>query len=184
MRKFPARLLSLLALACAGLILTHCAPARAARGASSAKLYASPSESLLLRIQPFDSVVKTELARAGLDPVRFEEELNAELRYRFSQRGQEEAADSASAQVILTVRFKHLQPGAGNTGTFGAVWMETFRNGAIQWTEWNWRLKAKDNVPAMHLPRHLTRIAVDEVLGRILATRPRPKEPPPPLHLL
>ncbi|MCD6024966.1 MAG: hypothetical protein K0Q91_1882 [Fibrobacteria bacterium] len=184
MRNPSVRLLSALALACAGLVLTQCAPLRAARAPSSAKLYAGPSESLFLRIQPFDSVVKAELSRAGLDPVRFEEEVHTELRYRLSLRGQEEAADSAGAEVVLTLRFKHLQPGTGQIGMFGAVWMETLRKGAPQWTEWTWRQKARNNVPPIHVPRHLARVAVDQVLDRLLAARPRPKEPPPPLQLL
>jgi hypothetical protein len=168
----------------AGLALTQCAPVRAAREAPSSKLFAGPSESLLLRVQPLDSVVKAELARAGLDPSAFEEEINAELGYHFSLRGQEVAADSAGAEVILTVRFEHLQPGVGQTGTFGAVRMETLRNGKTQWAEWTWRHRARNNVPAAYLPRHLARVAAKEVMDRVLATRPRAKEPPPPLHLL
>lgn len=184
MRKFPARLFPLLSALLAGFLLTQCAPMLPAREASSSRLFAGPSETLLLRVQPFDSVVKAELARAGLDPASFEEEVHAELRYRFSLRRQEEAADSAGAEVILTVRFKHLQPGAGQTGTFGAIRMETLRNGQAQWTEWTWRQKARNNVPAAHLPRHLARLAANEILGRVLATRPRAKEAPPPLQLL
>ena len=184
MRNSPARLLPALALAVSALFLTQCASLRVANNSRSAKVFAGPSESLLLRVEPFDSVVKAELLRGGLDPVRFEEEFNTELRYRFSLRGQEEAVDSAGAEVILTVRFRHLQPGSGNKGTFGALHLETLRKGVAQRAEWDWRRPAKANVQPVYLARHMARLAAEEILGRVLATRPRPKEPVPPLQLL
>jgi hypothetical protein len=185
MRKLAFRLPSVLAFAATALFFTGCASMLASRNSSSSKLYVAPSESLLLRVQPFDSVVKADLVRGGLDPVRFEEAFNTELRYRFSQRRQEGAYDSAGAEVILTVEFEHLQPGSGNFGTFGALRMQTLRKkDGLQWTQWEWRKSAKSNVAPDYLERHLVGLAGDEIMSRVLAARPRPKEPPPPLHLL
>ena len=154
------------------------------KSAGSGKVYARPAESMLLRTQPLDSTAKAELVRGGLDPVQFEQEFNTELGYRFSQRQQEEALDSASAEVVLTVQLKHLQPGVGTNGTFGVIWLQTNRGGKIQWTEWKWRKPAKENVPSIYLARHMARLAADEILRQVLPGRPRPKEPPPPLQLL
>jgi hypothetical protein len=169
----------------AALSFSGCASLLVSRSTASAKVYVAPSESLLLRVEPFDSVVKAELVRGGLDPVKFEEAFNTELRYRFTERKQEGAFDSSGAQVILTVRVDHLQPGAGNVGAYGALRLQSFRKkGEAQWSEWEWRKSAKYNVAPAYLERHMLGLVVDEVMSRTPAGRPRPKEPPPPLQLL
>ena len=148
------------------------------------RLFIGPSESLLLRIVPFDSTVKAELARGGVDPVRFEQEFTEEMLYRFTLRKQEAALDSAGAQVILTVTLRHVQPGVGSTGTFVALNAKTQRQTKVDVMDWNWRRPSKANVSTAHLMRDLSRITAEEILKRIPPARPRPKEPPPPLQLL
>ena len=185
MKNSPRRLLPALALAVAGSFLTQCASFKPLPASSSSKLFVLPSESMLLVAQPFDSVVKAELVRSGLDPAVIEKAFNAELHYRFSQRKQEEALDSAAAEVILTVQVKHLQPGSGNAGTFGALRAQTLRKrGTVQRSEWEWRKSAKYNVEPPYLERHIVGLAADEIMSRVLASRPRPNDPPPPLQLL
>lgn len=148
------------------------------------------TDRLLLRIVPFDAVVTAELERAGLDPAGLAEEFAAEVRYGLYRRGQEEAQDSASAQVIVDVRVRHLQAGVGNTGAYSAFeltsWRAAERKNGVPETEtlaWTSNRPAKENVPEMFAARHLSRLAASEVLGRIKPPA-KEREPAPPLHLM
>jgi hypothetical protein len=165
-----------------GLASTHCASLRIKPPVET--VYVRPSERLFFRVAPFDSVVKAELARAGLDPVRFEEEFNAEVRYRFNVRKQEEAQDSAGALVVLTATIRHLQPGVGNAGTYGEFEVAGRRRKDPVFVAWKWELPSSQNKPAEMLSRDLTRGAAEQLMLRVRKAPPRPKEPPPPLQLL
>jgi hypothetical protein len=148
------------------------------------------TDRLLLRVVPFDDFVKAELERASLDPARVEEEFAAEVRYGLFRRGQEEAQDSASAEVIVDVRVRHLQAGVANIGAYAAFdvtsWRPAERKNSAPATDtltWTSNRPAKENVPAAFTARHLTRLAAGEVLTRIQPPR-KEREPPPPLHLM
>jgi len=165
-----------------GLAMTHCAAIRIKPDVQT--IYVRPSERLFFRIAPFDSVVKAELSRAGIDPVRFEEELNAEVRYRFTVRKQEEAQDSVGAVAVLRTRILHLQPGVGNAGTYGEFEVSGRRRKEPLFLKWTWELPSSQNKPAEMLSRDLTRGVADELMKRVRKAPPKPKEPPPPLQLL
>jgi hypothetical protein len=165
------------------LALAGCATlAPGSRGA--APVTVSPSDRLFLTVAPFDAVVRAELARAGLDPDRTWEDLNAEIRYQLALRKQEEALDSAGATVTVTVTVRHLQPGSGNTGSFAALALTARRAKGTDSAAWDWRARARDNVPGAFTVRHLSRAVAGEVLARLKPARARSKEPPPPLILM
>jgi hypothetical protein len=164
-------------------MLTQCAPGAHGLRRAPSRVFVGPSEPLLLRTMPFDTVLAAELRRGGVDPVAFEQEFTSELRYRFFLRKQEEAQDSVSARVILSISVKHLQPGTGASGTFAVFEVASNRGGVSERTEWTLRKPSKANVPPVHLARDLSRAAVNDILDRIPAAKPRPKEPPPPLIL-
>jgi hypothetical protein len=165
-----------------GLASTHCASLRLKPELET--VYVRPSERLFFRVTPFDSVVKAELSRAGLDPVRFEEEFSAEVRYRFSVRKQEEAQDSAGATVVLKATVHHLQAGVGNAGTYGEFEVSGRRRKDPVFVAWKWELPSSQNKPAEMLSRDLNRGAADQLMLRIRKAPPAPKDPPPPLQLL
>jgi hypothetical protein len=160
---------------CAGLLVKAPAPS----------VSMEATERLLLRMFPLDAVVVAELERAGLDPARIGEEFAAEVRYGLFRRGQEEAQDSASAQVIVDARVRHLQAGVGTVGTYAAFELTARRadQPKVDTLAWSTRRTAKDNVPVAFLARHLTRMAAGEVLSRIQPPR-KEREPAPPLHLM
>lgn len=177
----------ILSLSALALILAGCASSGAS-ARSSASVKVAPSERLFLQVAPFDSVVRAEVLRGGLDAEQVEQDFAAELRYQFALRRQEEAVDSAGAVVGLRVEVQHLQPGAGNAGSFAAVRMVSIRGGEETSVEWNWRPSARENVPPSHAGRHLIRSLSHEVLARVKASRPsrfgHELEGPPPLILL
>lgn len=176
------RAVSLALAAAFGLALTHCAALRLQPEVET--IHVRPSERLFFRVVPFDSTVKGELSRAGIDPARFEEEFNAEIRYRFNQRKQEESPDTVSATVVLRAKVHHLQPGVGNAGTYAEFEVSGRRRNAPLFLAWKWDLPSSQNKPAEMLARDLNRGAVDELMKRVRKAPAPPKEPPPPLQLL
>lgn len=134
----------------------------------------STSDRLFLTVAPLHSAVVTELERAGIDPDRFADDFEGELRYLLFLRGQEEARDSASATVRVDVNVRRLIPGSGNTGTFGIFGLTADRGGDPETVEWDWAVRARENVPDVYLERHLPRAAAVEVLERL--------QPSPPLR--
>jgi len=143
------------------------------------------TERLLLRVAPFDDVVKAELDRAGLDPARVAAEIEAEVRYGLYRRGQEAARDSASAQVIVDLQVRHLQPGSGGSGAYAAFAVFGIRSTTtkVDSVVWTAQVSAKKNAPPEFAERHLIRLAADEILERIQPP-PKEREPAPPLHLI
>jgi len=142
------------------------------------------SERLYLQITPLDARVVSELDRAGIDAARFAEELESEIRYRLYLRGQEEARDSAAANVIVTFTIHQLQPGSGNAGTYASYSLtgRRPRTRETETVEWTTQARSRDNVPGAFTLRHLARQAADDVLARLQP--PKSNEPPPPLHLM
>lgn len=154
----------------------------------------APNERLLLVFTPFDGVVTAELQRAGVDPAALQREFESEVRYRLYARGQEEALDSVTAGVIVTVSARHWQPGYGNSGPYAAFSLGIKRLVPLTNVDpkdmesadsvaWTWQGRAKDNAPPSYAVRHLSRLAAEEVLDRVRGPR-APSEPPPPLHLM
>lgn len=160
---------------CAGILIKTPPPA----------VRVNDTERLLLRVAPFDEVVTAELGRAGLDPARLAAELEAEVRYGLYRRGQEEARDSASAQVLIDLQVRHLQAGAGGSGAYAAFALYGTRPGAAKADSvvWTVHVPARDNVPPSFTERHLIRFAAGEILTRIQPP-PKEREPAPPLHLM
>ncbi len=142
------------------------------------------SERLYLSFAPLDSVVVAELTRAGVDPVKFADELEAEIRYRLYMRGQEESQDSATATVAVLYTIHRLQPGTGNAGTFASYSLVSKRpkHSKAESVEWTAQGRSKDNVPVAFMARHLARQAADDVVARLQP--PKDNEPPPPLQLM
>ncbi len=156
-------------------------------GKSGGSLSVAPGERLLLEIAPFDPVVSAELTRGGLDPARVAEDFEAELRYQFALRKQEEALDSAGATVRLRVELRHLQPGSGNAGAFASIRLAALRADDSAASAWEWRPLARENVPQTHAGRHLVRSLSKEVIAHLKeAARKDPSgmDYPPPLILL
>lgn len=186
----PFSAFSVLLPAALALCLASCAASRGA-GKNTAPVPVSPAERLFMTVVPFDAVVAAELARGGLDPARVADDFESELRYLLALRRQEEALDSASAVVRLRVEVRHLQPGAGNAGSFAAVHLVTYRgsNGADSAvSDLDWRPSARANVPAAHAARHMVRELSREVTAR-LSVRKKKRlasdlDYPPPLMLM
>jgi hypothetical protein len=122
-----------------------------------------------LRIAPFDSTVRAELGRAGLDPAKVQDNFSSELHYQLFLKKQEESSDSAGATVRVAVSVQHLQPGSGNTGGFAAGTLEAEREGKIERAVWESRESAKDNVPVEFLPLQVPRTLAGEILSRMKA---------------
>jgi hypothetical protein len=158
-------------------------------GASAPAVTVASAERLFLTVAPFDSVVRAELARAGLDPAEMENELKSELRYALFLRGQDEAPDSAGAAVTARLEVKHLQPGYGRSGDYAAFVLTGARaddpksSQGGEKVEWTWEAKARNNAPQAFAVRHLARQVAGEVLARLRAPK-KDNEPPPPLHLM
>src|SRR5215217_1705484 len=161
LRSRMGKAASLAFVAVLGLSLTHCA-SMLRRPENAATVHVRPSERLYFRVIPFDSTVKAELLQGGIDPVRFEEEFVAEVRYRFNLRKQEEAQDSSSATVILLAEVRHLQPGLGNAGTYAEFAVNGRRRKIPLQLEWKWELPSTANKPSDLRFRDLNRGAVDQ----------------------
>jgi hypothetical protein len=181
--RILGRTASLLAPLAMAFVLGGCAGVLSPLG-RGASVGVAPSDRLFLSVAPFDAVVRAELARGGLDADRTWEDVNAEIRYQLALRRQEEALDSAGATVAATVTVRHLQPGSGNAGAFGAFLVTARRAGRTDSVAWDWRARAKDNVPAAFAARHLSRGVAGEVLRSLKPARPSSDEPPPPLMLI
>jgi hypothetical protein len=151
------------ALAC--MFLTQCA-SLLVRDSRDAFLVTS-NQRLLLRVQPLDSAAQAELTRDGVDPAGFVTALETELQYRLLQRNQEEAKDSAGANVILTVTVKHAQPGSGSAGAFSVLSLRDTRGSHTRQVDWTWRASSKENVAEGFRLQYFSRALADEIFSHI-----------------
>jgi hypothetical protein len=134
------------------------------------------SDRVYLCIAPFDSTVRAELSRAGLDPAKVQDNFSSELHYQLFLKKQEESPDSAGATVRVAVSIQHLQPGSGNSGGFAAGILGAERDGKIERAAWESRQSAKDNVPVEFLPLQVPRTLAGEILSHMKAKPPRASE--------
>ena len=137
-------------------------------------IYVESSDRVYLRIAPFDTTVRAELSRAGLDPAKVQDNFSYELHYQLFLKKQEESPDSAGATVRVAVSVQHLQPGLGNSGGFALGMLVAERDGKIERAAWELRQSAKDNVPVEFLPMQVPRTLAGELLSHMKA-KPRPK---------
>ncbi len=177
-----------LVLIVASLALVQCA-ALSGSSRGGAKVEVASTDRLFLTIEAFGPEVVASLEEAGLDPIRFAEDFEGELRYQLYLRGQEEARDSLSASVRVTVSVRRLIPGTGNTGTWGLFAVTADRGSEPQRAQWEWEVRARDNVPAPYLARHLPRAAASQVLTALRPPRANTQhapglDTPPPLILI
>jgi hypothetical protein len=143
-------------------------------GGASAKISVQPADRLYLQVAPFDSAVRAELTRLELDPDEVHQGLASELRYQLFLRKLEESPDSAGATLRVTVAFRHLQPGTGNSGSFVSASLLADRDKAApERAEWELRRPAQENVPGEFLSLHLPRSLAAEILGRLQKQRKR-----------
>jgi hypothetical protein len=162
-------------------LLGGCASLGAGRATTSVTV--APSDRLYFEVAPFDSAAVGDLSRSGLDPARVAEDVNAEIRYQLALRGQEEARAAGDATVSVKFLVRRLEPGAGNSGAFGSFALVSTRGKAVDTAAWEWRARARENVPESYVARHLARTAAKQALDRMKA-RPAKREPAPPLILL
>jgi hypothetical protein len=176
----------LLALALAGLGWVGCASI--SKGTKTPdRIALQPGDRVFLRVAPFDTTVKTELARIGLDPEKTWQDLSDEMRYQFFLKKQEESPDSAGSTVRVEVALRHLRPGAGNAGDFFSGTLTAERDGTVERADWETRNPARENVPPEFMALRVPRALAGEILSRMKA-RPRrassEMDYPPPLILL
>ena len=154
-----------------------------APGRATASVTVAPSDRLFFEVAPFDSAAVLDLSRAGLDPARVAEDVSAEIRYQLALRGQEEARAEGDATVRVKFAVHRLEPGAGNSGAFASFALVSVRGKDVDTVAWEWRARARDNVPEAFAARHLARTAAMQALDRMKARAPK-REPAPPLILL
>jgi len=157
------------------------------RSKNNAQVSVNSTDRLFLKVMPFDSTVEAELSRLELDPGEIYDNLASELHYQIFLRKQEESPDSAGATVRVSISFSHLQPGAGNSGTFVSAEISAERDKGMEKASLELRRTSKDNVPADYLVLHLPRMLTQEILERMKRKKVKAAnegEFTPPLMLL
>jgi hypothetical protein len=123
-------------------------------------------EKVLVRVLTPDSSVAAELRNSGVDPAGFENKVKAELEYRFIQKRHEAVQDSASADVILTLRVKSFAPEATGSRINAVLVLRSERGDAHQQEEWTWRT-SQGKMAGGFRGEYFTRAMADEVMTHV-----------------